>query len=134
MSKEGTARQSDKSRSSSGKNESPPPPPPLWRLPDAVLFHILCFVAPATHRAAAVCHQLAPLSRDATHVLLRQETCALWDIILCQDYGGDIANFKQQSSSSSSSLYAASASTATRRASKRLRQSTLQGVQRAHSK
>ena len=97
--------------------------PLLWKLPDAVLFQIICFVAPPTHRAAVVCHQIAVLSRDATRTLLKEETAtSLWDIILREDYG--VHEHADGSRGTSSS----------RRMCKRLRRSLLQRVKGAHRK
>lgn len=97
---------------------------PLWKLPEPVLFHVLKFVAPPTHRASVICHQLALLSHEAEEVLLRQEESALWDIILRQDYGVQDPNVGANKSDT----------TTTRRSCKRLRQSIFQRVQSAHRK
>lgn len=119
------------------------PPPLLWRLPDTVLFHILCFAAPPTHRATVVCHQLAPLEREATETLLRQQTePALWEIVLRQDYGvrdpdssaANIAADDDARRRKGRGKDISSTTTTTRRACKRLRRSILQRVQTAHSK
>ena len=93
----------------------------LWKLPDAVLFQVVSFVAPPTHRAAVICHQLALLSRDATKTLLR-ETASLWDIILREDY--QVREHDDDPGKKGAS----------RRACKRLRRSVLQRVQSAHRK
>ena len=122
------------------ENEQIMPPLLLWRLPDAVLFHLIGFVAPPTHRAAVICHQLAPLTQDATRVLLRQDPSTLWEILLRQDYGAkrnavgdhDYESTRRRRSSRGNTAMATTSTT--RRACKRLRRSILQRVQMAHSK
>ena len=118
----------------------------LWNLPDTVLFQILSFVAPRTHRSAVICHQLAPLSKDATQALLllndddedakhnepteednnhhSSTASSIWDIILRQDYGVRSEHEEKAKKGTSSS----------RRACKRLRRSLLQRVKSAHRK
>lgn len=61
----------------------------LWELPDVLLFRIVGFVAAPSHRAAVLCHQLAPLCRASHQNLLRsqQERALLWDAVLSEDYG-----------------------------------------------
>ena len=49
---------------------APPPPFEVWTLPPEILFHVLCFTAPPTLRAAVCCHQLAVLCQRAKQVLL----------------------------------------------------------------
>lgn len=101
--------------------------PCLWKLPDTVLFQIVSFVAPATHRASVICHQIAILSKNATKTLLHQEdtSAALWDIILREDYG-------VHEHHPSSGHHADDGGG--RRACKRLRRSLLQRVKSAHRK
>ena len=99
------------------------PPQLLWKLPDAVLFHVVSYCAPPTHRAAVLCHQLAPVSRDAANTLLHDAagSTALWEIVLRQDYGVQEPHPDDKS-------------VPLRRACKRLRRSVLQRVQTAHRK
>jgi hypothetical protein len=94
--------------------------PVLWKLPDAVLFQVVTFVAPPTHRAAVLCHQMAPLSRDASQAILR-EGDALWEVVLREDYG--VRDYSNTSGGGES-----------RRACKRLRRSVMQRVKGAHRK
>ena len=42
----------------------------LWKLPDVILYQVVSFVAAPTHRAHVLCHQIAPLCRDAYHSIL----------------------------------------------------------------
>lgn len=93
----------------------------LWKLPDAVLFHIVSFVAPPTHRAAVICHRLALLSRDAASTLL-EETSTLWEIISKEDY--QVVERDDDPGKKGAS----------RRACKRLRRTVLERVRGAHSK
>eukprot|EP00977_Amphora_coffeiformis_P023283 scaffold12881_cov177-Amphora_coffeaeformis.AAC.2 len=99
----------------------------IWKLPDTVLFHILSFVAPPTHRAAVICHQLALLSRDAANTLLRDTTVvsSIWDIILRQDYQVQREQHEDVNPPGAKG---------SRRTCKRLRRSLLQQVQSAHRK
>lgn len=68
-------------------NEPSLPQFPFWSLPDAVLFHIVSFVAPPTCRATVLCHQIAPLCRAARRTVLpRGDGHSIWDIVFQQDY------------------------------------------------
>lgn len=94
----------------------------LWKLPDAVLFQVVTFVAPPTHRAAVLCHQMAPLSRDASQAILTKGD-ALWEIVLREDYG--VRDYFHQGGSGK---------TESRRVCQRLRRSVMQRVKSAHRK
>jgi hypothetical protein len=90
-----------------------------WELPDVLIFHIVSFIAAPTHRAATICHQLAPLCREAyNHLLLLQDESSssiLWGTILKEDYGTVSEDPRK-----------------THRASKQLRQTTVHRVRNAH--
>jgi hypothetical protein len=89
----------------------------LWDLPDALLFHIVTYLAPPTLRAGVLCHQIAPLCRASYQKLLVQDERSIWDLILQADYGVDTEG--QQRSCQ-------------RRASQRLRRSPACKVRDAH--
>ena len=99
----------------------PPHPVPLWELPDTVLFHLLQYVAPPTHRATVLCHSWALLCRAAHSTLLCGKEGGVWEILLRQDYGVLDDNNKNNGHEKSP-----------RRSCKRLRRSVQQRVQRAH--
>ena len=108
-----------------------PCPVLIWKLPDTVLFHILTYVAPPTHRAAVICHQLALLSRDAANTLLRDAAAApsIWDIILRQDY-----HVQREQHEDTVVNDPGEKARKNRRTCKRLRRSVIQQVQGAHRK
>lgn len=86
----------------------------LWlffEIPEALLFHIFSFVSGPTQRVTVVC-RLATLCK-ASRKILSNEDSSLWSVILQQDYG-------------------VSGTLDKRRSSKRLKQSCLQQVRRAH--
>ena len=58
----------------------------LLMLPDAVIYHVLTFIAEPTRRTHVICHKLAPLSKNIAASLLEDRE-ALWDCILGGDYG-----------------------------------------------
>jgi len=90
----------------------------LWDLPDAVLFHVISFVAAPTRRASVLCHQIAPLCKAACRAILEEErSVALWDTVLKEDYGVSDGTHVKNS---------------TRRACKRLRRSPVHRVRDAH--
>jgi hypothetical protein len=90
--------------------------PVLWDFPDSILFYVVSFVAPPTHRAAVICHQLAPLCSSCSRKLLDEQHSLLWDVVLKEDYG----------------VTDESHSKSTRRSCKRLRRSSLQRVMESH--
>lgn len=91
---------------------------PIWDLPEVLIFHIVSFVAPPTHRANILCHHIAPLCQAARKVVLDSErSIALWDAVLVGDYG---INQKLNSGSQE------------RRSCKRLRRSPCHQVRDAH--
>jgi hypothetical protein len=60
----------------------------IWDLPEVLLYHIACFVAPLTKRAHVLCHDIAPLCRAASRAILDEERSVnLWDLVLQGDYG-----------------------------------------------
>ena len=68
---------------------------PVWALPEVILYHIVGFVAPPTHRANVLCNQIAILCKDAQKEILQDErSVALWGAVLVGDYGigGDNSN------------------------------------------
>ena len=66
-------QQDEQIHDSNASEESPRDTPPMqvWDLPDIILFHVLTFIAPPSHRAAVLCHEIAPLCREAYQTLLR---------------------------------------------------------------
>jgi hypothetical protein len=66
---------------------SPPQLIQLWDLPDAILFHIVTYLAPATLRAGVLCHQIAPLCKASYQSLFVQDERSIWDLVLQTDYG-----------------------------------------------
>ena len=86
-----------------------------------ILYHIVGFAAPPTHRANVLCHQIAILCRDARKMILEDErSVALWGAVLAGDYGiGD----KSQSGNHQKKQ---------RRSCKRLRRSPCHQVRDAH--
>lgn len=102
---------------------------PLWALPDTVLYHLVCFVAPPTQRATVICHQLAPLSSASYAAFLsssKSENSPLWEILLRQDYKNAVTQAAPNSNNNKQVVK--------RRESKRLKQSMFQQVQHAHQK
>ena len=92
----------------------------LWDLPDAILCSIVSYVSAPTHRATVLCHQIAPLCKQA-HQTLMDERCTCWDTILKEDYGvvsEDSNNTRNRGQQ--------------RRACKRLRRSPIHRVREAH--
>ncbi|GAX24300.1 hypothetical protein FisN_4Lh412 [Fistulifera solaris] len=87
--------------------------PHVWDLPDVLLFHVLTYLAPPTHRAGSIC-QIALLCKAAQDELLKKEERQIWEILLQQDYGS------------------AKAEDRARRIPKRLRRSAIYRVQDAH--
>jgi hypothetical protein len=60
----------------------------IWDLPEVLLYHIACFVAPRTKRAHVLCHDIAPLCRAASRAILDDERSVhLWHLVLQGDYG-----------------------------------------------
>jgi len=92
-----------------------PPPPPVWELPDVILFHVVSYVAPPTHRAAVLC-QLSALCKASRTAIVLQEERPIWDIVLSEDYGAP--------SATQDDLH--------RRVPKRLRRSPIHRVRDAH--
>ena len=87
----------------------------LWELPDVLLFHTVTFLAAPTHRAAVLCHTIAPLCQDSYQAILQEgERLSVWDVVLKEDYGAVTNNNDG------------------RRASKRLRRSPVHRVRDAH--
>jgi hypothetical protein len=58
----------------------------LLQLPHDVLYRILQFAASPTHRAAVLCHSLAPLSKSARQFIQGDKSRGLWEAILQQEY------------------------------------------------
>jgi hypothetical protein len=61
----------------------------LLQLPHDVLYRILQFTAIQTHRAAVLCHKLAPLNKLAWHFVQGDKSRALWQAILRQEYSAE---------------------------------------------
>mmetsp|Transcript_39273 Transcript_39273/g.95011 ORF Transcript_39273/g.95011 Transcript_39273/m.95011 type:complete len:317 (-) Transcript_39273:41-991(-) len=88
----------------------------IWTLPEVLLYHISQFATPQTGRASFFCHKLALLNKASCKTVLEEEkSVALWDLVLCGDYGV------------SSGLQGRS-----KRASKRLKRSLVGQVRDAH--
>ena len=133
----------------------------LWELPESLLFYIVSFVAPPTHRAAVLCHQIAPLCRAAYHKILEESTSSsssletegvasqdesagfstsslLWDAVLQEDYGvheeeaTQLQNTNHHRSKRRCSSRITQLQERPRRACKRLRRSPVHRVRDAH--
>jgi hypothetical protein len=88
----------------------------IWELPEVLLYHIACFVAPQTKRATIFCHKIAPLCKASSKAILEETRSeALWDLVLKGDYGVE-----------------SPVETTTRRSCKRLRRSPVDKVRGAH--
>lgn len=88
----------------------------IWELPEVLVYHIACFVAPQTKRATILCHKIAPLCKASSKAILEEtRSVALWDLVLKGDY--DVQNPME---------------TTTRRSCKRLRRSPVDKVRDAH--
>lgn len=60
----------------------------MWELPEVLLYHIACFAAPRTSRAAFLCQQIAPLCKTSYKSVMEEEkSVGLWDLVLAGDYG-----------------------------------------------
>ena len=88
----------------------------VWELPEALLYHIATFLAPAAERAGILCHKIAPLCKASSKAILEeQKSIVLWDMVLSGDYGIDPGKRNSQ-----------------RRSCKRLRRSPVDQVRDAH--
>jgi hypothetical protein len=88
----------------------------LWELPEVLLYHITCFVAPQTKRSAILCHKIALLCKASSKAILEEtRSVALWELVLKGDYGVD-----------------SPVETTTRRSCKRLRRSSVDKVRDTH--
>jgi hypothetical protein len=60
----------------------------IWELPEQMLYHIACFAAPPTFRAAVLCQTIAPLCKAAHKSIIEEEkSVGLWDLVLAGEYG-----------------------------------------------
>lgn len=101
-------------------SSSPLPRFPVWELPEVILYHIVGFVAPPTHRANILCHRVAILCQAARKTILEDErSVSLWGAVLTGDYGIDRS---------------ASVDQKQRRSCKRLRRSPCHQVRDAHKR
>lgn len=91
--------------------------PLFLKVPEVVLYSILCFVAGPTHRAHVICHQLVPLSKTIASLLL-EDSVTLWQAVLDGDYGAKQYQIQHNRN--------------TRGASKRRRESPIYRVRDAH--
>jgi hypothetical protein len=88
----------------------------IWELPEALLYHVATFIAPAIERASFFCHKIAPLCKASYKTILEEEkSIVLWDMVLTGDYGIDHGKRNPQ-----------------RRSCKRLRRSPVDQVRDAH--
>ncbi|CAB9500459.1 expressed unknown protein [Seminavis robusta] len=91
---------------------------PVWELPEVILYHIVGYVAPPTHRAGILCHRVAPLCKAAHRVVFEEaRSVALWDAVLAGDYQVDTAQSDKRKGT---------------RSCKRLKRSPCQKVRDAH--
>ena len=92
----------------------------IWELPEVLLYHIACFAAPRTYRAAFLCQKIAPLCKLSCKSLMEEEkSVGLWDEVLSGDYGVEQYGKTNRGGS-------------TRRSCKRLRRCPIEQVRDAH--
>jgi hypothetical protein len=92
----------------------------IWELPEGLVCHIACFVAPQTKRATILCHKiLVPLCKALSKAILEEtRSVNLWDFLVLKKKGDyDIESPVE---------------TTTRRSCKRLRRSPVDKVRDAH--
>ena len=104
----------------------------VWQLPEVLLYHIACFAAPPTCRAAFLCQSIAPLCKSAFQSIMKEEekSVGLWQLILTGDYGTD--SYGEQQYQQQKQQKQKQKETIERRSCKRLRRCPIQLVRDAH--